>query len=79
MEIQNVRFLRLLNLKTYAPNHYVDIGMVADWKSGEPHTMEPDKIEGWQWYDMDALPEPLFATLPTYLEAHITGKNFWDA
>ena len=29
MEIENVRFLRLLNLKTM-PIHYVDIGLVAD-------------------------------------------------
>lgn len=79
MEIDNVRFLRLSNLKTYAPKHYVDIGLIADWKSGEPKEMEPDKISQWQWYDMDKLPEPLFATLPSYIEAYKTGRNFWDA
>ena len=30
IEIQNVRFLRVMNLKTYAPKHYVDIALVAD-------------------------------------------------
>lgn len=79
MEIQNVRFLRLQNLKRYAPKHYVDVGLMADWKSGEPKRMEPDKIEGWDWYDMDDLPEPLFAALPTYFEALKTGRAFWDA
>lgn len=78
MEIQNIRFLRLLNLKDYDPKHYVDIGLLADWKSGEPKVMEPEKTEGWNWYDMDNLPKPLFATLPTYIEAYKTGKNFWD-
>lgn len=79
MEIENVRFLRLLNLKEYKPKHYVDIGIIADWKSGEPKIMEPDKTEMWDWYDIDHLPTPLFATIPTYIEAYKTGRNFWDA
>ena len=79
MEIENIRFLRLLNLKDYAPKHYVDIGLIADWKGGEPRIIEPDKIERWDWYEMDKLPDPLFSTIPTYFEAYKTGKNFWDA
>lgn len=79
MEIKNVRFLRLMNIKTYAPKHYVDIAMVADWESGEPQICEPDKIESWEWRDIDNLPEPLFAPLPTYFEALKTGQNFWDS
>lgn len=79
MEIQNIRFLRLLNLKAYFPKHFVDIGLVADWKSGEPKIIEPDKTEGWSWYEMNNLPEPLFGTISTYFEAYKTGKNFWDA
>lgn len=79
IEIKNVRFVRLMNLKQYAPKHYVDIGLAADWESGEPQVMEPEKCEGWAWYALDALPEPLFGTLPTYFEAVKTGKNFWDA
>lgn len=79
IEIKNIRFVRLMNLKQYAPKHYVDIGLAADWESGEPQVMEPEKCESWAWYAPDALPEPLFATLPTYFEALKTGKNFWDA
>ena len=78
MEIDNIRFLRLLNLKAYPPKHYVDLAFVADWKSGEPQILEPDKTEGWAWYNMDHLPSPLFKTLPTYIEAYKTGRNFWD-
>ena len=78
IEIDNVRFLRLYNLKEYAPKHYCDIGLAADWASGEPRGMESDKCEGWAWYDMDELPSPLFATVPSYVEAYKTGRNFWD-
>ncbi|MBI5126178.1 MAG: NUDIX domain-containing protein [Candidatus Taylorbacteria bacterium] len=79
IQIHNVRFLRLMNLKTYAPKHYVDIGLIADWKSGEPEIMEPEKIEEWNWYDINELPEPLFSSIPSYIEAYKTGKNYWDA
>lgn len=79
MEIQNIRFLRLLNQKEHAPKHYVRIGLLADWKSGEPRVMEPEKCAGWDWYDMINLPEPLFATVLNDIEALKTGKNFWDA
>jgi len=78
LEVKNVRFLRLMNLKQYPPKHYLDVGMVADWKSGEPKVMEPEKCEGWGWYDMENLPEPLFGTIANYIEAFKTGKNFFD-
>lgn len=79
IEITDIKFLRLLNLKTYAPKHYVDIGLMAQWKSGEPKVMEPEKCEGWEWYDMDNLPKPLFGTIDSYIESYRTGRNYWDA
>lgn len=77
IEIQNIRFLRLVNF-THQERHYVDIGMVADWKSGEPQVLEPDKCEGWEWRAPDDLPEPLFHAEPYYLIALKTGQNFFD-
>lgn len=79
IEIQNIRFVRLLNLLKYAPKHYVDIALLADWKSGVPKICEPDKCESWGWYDIDNLPSPLFGALPTTIEAYKTGKNFFDS
>ncbi len=79
LEIQNVRFLRVKNMTEYAPRHYVHVALVADWKSGEPKLMEPEKCEGWDWYPIDALPAPLFATVVDDFEALKTGKVYWDA
>ncbi|MDO8598680.1 MAG: NUDIX domain-containing protein [bacterium] len=79
IEITNVRFLRLMNLKIFAPKHYVDIGLAADWVSGEPCVLEPEKCTGWEWCDPTHLPEPLFATLPSYFEALRTGRAHFDA
>ena len=36
IEIENVRFNCLSNVTSYKPKHYVHIGVVADWKSGDP-------------------------------------------
>lgn len=79
IEIQNIKLLSLSNLKNYAPKHYVNIGLVAEWKSGEPKVMEPDKMTDWNWYDLDKLPTPLFATVKNYIESLKTGRIFFDA
>ena len=78
MEIKNVRFLRLMNLKHYAPWHFVDLELVADWQSGEPQLLEPDKFDEWQWYDFDKLPEPMLYPQYSSIEAYKTGKNYFD-
>lgn len=78
LEIGPLRFLRVLNTRAYAPKHYVDLAFAADWVSGEPQVLEPEKIDGWAWYPLDALPTPLFGTIPTALEALTTGRTFWD-
>ncbi|MBI2019658.1 NUDIX domain-containing protein [Candidatus Daviesbacteria bacterium] len=78
IEIKNIKFLRLLNLKKYTGKHYVDIGLTAEWKSGTPKVMEPEKTENWSWYDFDNLPKPMFKTIDSYKEALKTGKNFFD-
>ncbi len=45
--------------------HYLTLFVIADAPEGEPAAMEPDKCEGWAWFDWDALPEPLFLPLRT--------------
>lgn len=79
LEITNLRLVRILNFKDYAPRHFVDMVLAADWKSGEPEIMEPNKVEEWGWYDLDDLPHPLFKTIPSTLEALQTGQVYWDA
>jgi 8-oxo-dGTP diphosphatase len=79
IEIKNIRFNFLGNFKAYAPKHYVQIDLIADWASGEPKAMEPEKMESWSWYSLDNLPSPLFKTIPQTLEAYRTGRNYFDA
>ena len=42
--------------------HHVTID-IACWlkdKTQKPSNLEPDKCEGWQWFDIDNLPSPLW-------------------
>jgi len=79
LTVINVRFLRVMNFKHNSGKHYVDIGLVADWESGEPERLEPDRIEGWDWYDVDNLPSNLFEPCKSAIESYKTGLNYFDS
>ncbi len=78
IEIEHIRFLRLLNFKSYG-KHFVDIGLLVDWKTGTPQVLEPENCEGWEWYPIENLPKPLFHGLAECIEAYKTGRNYFDA
>lgn len=77
MQIANLRYLCTTNMRRYAPKHYLDIGMVAEWVSGEPIVMEPDKLESWNWYKIDELPDEVFGCMDNYIEAYKTGRTYF--
>ena len=78
IEIDNIRFQFLANVTKYAPKHYVHVGLLADWKSGEPELLEPEKSEFWQWYDIGSPPSPVFEFCRLALEIYGTDKNYFD-
>lgn len=40
--------------------HYITLFMIAKIDSGEPKNLEPEKCEGWEWFDWNNLPDELF-------------------
>lgn len=48
-------------------SHYVTLFMIADAFSGELQNREPDKCVGWNWFDINSLPEPLFRPIQTLI------------
>jgi len=59
--IKNIRFLAATNdIMESDAKHYISIWMNADWASGEPAIMEPDKVEELGWYTFQDLPKNLF-------------------
>jgi 8-oxo-dGTP diphosphatase len=79
MKIKNVRFEYLANIQEYAPKHYVHIGLIADWESGDPQVLEPDKSEVWGWFDLDNLPEPMFLACTWAIESYKNKIIYRDA
>lgn len=56
------------NLFESVGRHYVTLFMLASPAGGEPRTMEPDKCDGWSWFDWHDLPSPLFPPLASLRE-----------
>jgi 8-oxo-dGTP diphosphatase len=48
--------------------HYITIFAIGESKSGEPKVMEPDKCTGWDWYNWNHLPQPLFLPIQNLLK-----------
>ena len=78
IEIENVRLQAVINNADDAPYHNIHIMLTADWKSGEPKVMEPEKCESWEWYDLKNLPQPLFKNVELALQSLKTSKNYFD-
>ena len=57
--------------------HYVSITMLVRDYEGTPQVLEPDKCEGWDWYDPTDLPEPHFDASRAGVQLYLNGK-FYD-
>lgn len=78
IEIGTAEFLCAGNVTSLAPEQFFHIGLAANWKSGGVETRELDTHEEWAWYPLDNLPKPLAIFTAITLEAHTTGKRFFD-
>ena len=80
IKIKDIKFLYLTNSTKYAPKHYVHIGLMAEWESGEPQVLEPEKAEEWVWYEIEeALKLPLFEFCKYSFNAHKKGIVYYPA
>jgi len=48
--------------------HYVSLGMLALWNSGEPLAAEPEKASDWIWCDPSELPGEMFESSKKVIE-----------
>jgi len=63
LSIDNIRFAAVTNDVFADDNkHYISVWLLSDAAVGEPAITEPDKFVDQQWIDIDALPDPLFAS-----------------
>lgn len=66
------------NLETFEQErlHYVSVILLATDFSGEAKTMEPDKCEGWNWYDPTDLPQPHFDASEKGIQCFLENKFY---
>lgn len=79
IEITNIQFQMVGNIPDTYSQHYVQLAFTADWKSGEPRVLEPEKCERWEWRSLDDLPAPLFVPTQMMVSAKKSSKNFLDS
>jgi 8-oxo-dGTP diphosphatase len=81
LEIINLRLLSVGNyLFTPADGerHYIDVDFVCEAPAGEAQLCEPEKCEGWAWYELNALPQPLFVVTQRMIESLQSGAILRD-
>lgn len=48
--------------------HYITLFVTTNWEAGEPEIKEPEKCEGWEWFEWENLPKPLFLPIENLLK-----------
>ncbi|KAK2994365.1 hypothetical protein RJ640_017877 [Escallonia rubra] len=81
LDIEKIEFLTVTNnvlLEEVKPVHIVAVFMRASMADPNqlPQNIEPDKCDGWDWYDWKNLPKPLFGPLETMV---LNGFNPFPA
>ncbi len=51
--------------------HYITLFLLARHPGGIPQVLEPEKCEGWAWFDCNNLPSPLFLPLVNLLKMRV--------
>ncbi|HKQ77968.1 MAG TPA: NUDIX domain-containing protein [Blastocatellia bacterium] len=81
LEIEDLRLLSVGNYvfkREDGERHYIDVDFVCEAPVGEAQLMEPEKCGGWDWYDLDNLPQPLFIVTRRMIESLRSGVTLTD-
>jgi 8-oxo-dGTP diphosphatase len=77
MHIANIRLMATTNdIFADSGKHYISIWLEADWRSGEPSILEPEKYTDQGWYDFKTLPAPLFE--PCWQNVQLMRPDLFD-
>ena len=56
------------NIMEEGTKHYITLFVFVNEFSGVLENLEPHKCEGWEWFDWDQLPEPIFPSVKSLIE-----------
>lgn len=54
---------------------YITLLVSCDYESGDVQTLEPDKCEGWSWFDYRELPSPLFEPINIFMSQQLISQQ----
>jgi 8-oxo-dGTP diphosphatase len=76
LKIRSLRHLGFTD-KSFAvgQRQYITLLVSCDYASGEVQTREPDKCEGWSWFDYRHLPSPLFEPISIFLSQQSDSRQ----
>lgn len=78
LEIRELKFMCVSNIVQYG-KHYLDVEFLCTDFVGEPSVQERNRVESWQWYDLDDLPAPLFVAVELGINSFRNGHVYNDA
>jgi 8-oxo-dGTP diphosphatase len=64
--------------QTVTPQHYVHFVFKCSRFKGEPVNIEPDRCEGWEWFDINNLPANIFASQKDFIPMYLSKKVLLD-
>jgi len=70
-----LKFISLTNDRA-KDAHFITIGFLYQDFKGQPRVMEPDEITQWQWFDLKALPQPIFPPSQKILENYLNKRVY---
>nr|GLL34039.1 nudix hydrolase 1-like [Ipomoea trifida] len=74
LELKNIQTLKVINHVFHneaKPSHYVVLLIRAELSDPDqiPENVEPDRCEGWDWYEWNDMPKPLTPPLQLILNS----------
>jgi len=77
LNIKNLRHLGFTDKQfDIALHKHVTLLVSCEYESGKAERLEPEKCAGWQWFDYQKLPVPLFDPISSFLsQISITSRN----
>ncbi len=69
LEISEPELVTCTNDVIDGDNHFVTVYVKANWISGEPKVLEPNKMAEWAWFNWSNLPQPLFLPMQNLVKS----------
>jgi 8-oxo-dGTP diphosphatase len=71
ISIKNIHHIGFTNDRFVKENkHYITLYYVAEYDSGTPQILEPEKCLEWKWFAFNELPQELFLSFQNFLKQH---------